>query len=81
MMKKRLLSPVFAGLLLAGAIVLYMPPAQAQLFGESDEEKAARQKHEDGQDAQIAQLAQRIAALEESERNLEESLRQGHRQQ
>ena len=76
MMKKRFLPSVFSGLLLAGSIALYMPPAQAQLFGESDEEKAARQKHEDGQDAQIAQLTQRIAALEESERSLEESLRQ-----
>ena len=76
MMKKRLLSSVFSGLLLAGAVGAYMPPAHAQLFGESDEEKAARQKHEDDQDAQIAQLSQRIRALEDSERSLEQSLTQ-----
>ena len=76
MMKKRLLSSVFSGLLLAGALGAYVPPAHAQLFGESDEEKAARQQHEDGQDAQITQLSQRIRALEESERSLEQSLAQ-----
>ena len=40
------------GLMLSGA-ALNALPAQAQLFGESDEEKAARLAHEDGQDAQI----------------------------
>ncbi len=38
----------------------------AGLFGESDEEKAARQQHEDNQDAQIADLKQRIHDLEQA---------------
>ena len=38
----------------------------AGLFGESDEEKAARQQHEDNQDAQIADLKQRLHDLEQS---------------
>jgi len=41
----------------------------AALFGESDEEKAARQQHEDNQDATIQTLNQRV-------RDLESSLRQ-----
>ena len=41
----------------------------AALFGESDEEKAARQQHEDNQDATIQTLNQRV-------RDLEASLRQ-----
>lgn len=38
----------------------------ADLFGESDEEKAARQQHEDGQDAAIKSLTQRVHDLEET---------------
>jgi tol-pal system protein YbgF len=38
----------------------------AGLFGESDEEIAARQQHEDNQDAQIADLKQRLHDLEQS---------------
>ena len=76
MMKKRLLSWVFSGLLLAGLAGVYAPPAHAQLFGESDEEKAARQQHEDDQDSKIAQLTQRLSALEDRERSLEQSLQQ-----
>ena len=41
----------------------------AALFGESDEEKAARKQHEDNQDATIQMLNQRV-------RDLEDSLRQ-----
>ena len=41
----------------------------AALFGESDEEKAARKQHEDNQDATIQMLSQRV-------RDLEDSLRQ-----
>jgi tol-pal system protein YbgF len=74
MMKHRLLPSVFSGLLLVGALGVYMPPAQAQLFGESDEEKAARQKHEDDQDAKISQLADRVTALEQRVSSLEQSL-------
>ena len=48
--------------------VLAMSPAHAGLFGESDEEKAAR-IHEQNQDASVADLTQRV-------RDLEESLRQ-----
>ena len=49
-------------------------PAHAQLFGESDEEKAARQAHEDGQDTQINQLGGRVQQLEDGSGSLTESL-------
>jgi tol-pal system protein YbgF len=42
----------------------------AALFGESDEEKAARLAHEQAQDASIAQLNQRVGDLEDSLRRL-----------
>src|SRR5579871_6489951 len=61
------------GLLLSGAAIT-APAAHAQLFGESDEEKAARQAHEDGQDQQISQLAGRIQQLEDRVRSLTQSL-------
>ena len=61
------------GLLLSGAAIT-APAAHAQLFGESDEEKAARQAHEDGQDTQINQLGSRIQQLEDRVRNLTQSL-------
>jgi tol-pal system protein YbgF len=73
-MKQRLLLSIFSGLLILGALSVYAPPARAQLFGESDEEKAARQKHEDGQDAKISQLAERVSNLEQRVNNLEQSL-------
>lgn len=38
----------------------------AQLFGESDDEKAARQQHEDSQDARISELSRRVNDLEGS---------------
>jgi tol-pal system protein YbgF len=60
-------------LMLSGAAITAIP-AHAQLFGESDEEKAARQAHEDGQDAQIKQLGDRVQQLEDKARNLTESL-------
>jgi tol-pal system protein YbgF len=50
--------------------------AGAQIFGESDEVKAARQAHEDGQDAQITQLQGRIQQLEDKVRGLTDSLAQ-----
>lgn len=68
-------------------------PAQAQshgvqlagLFGESDEEKAARiaaQQREDNQDAQIAELKQRVHDLEQSLQQLTgENEQLGHRLQ
>ncbi len=52
-----------AAVLAIGA--LSISPAQAGLFGESDEEKAARQ-HEKDQDASIADLNQRLHDLEQS---------------
>ncbi len=65
---------IFAlSLMLSGAMVTALP-AHAQLFGESDEEKAARQAHEDGQDSQISQLAGRVQQLEDKVRNLTQSL-------
>lgn len=60
-------------LMLSGAAINALP-AHAQLFGESDEEKAARQAHEDGQDAQIKQLGDRIQQLEDKARSLTETL-------
>src|SRR5215467_11694189 len=53
--------------LLCAAMVLALSaaPAQAGLFGESDEEKAARAA-EQNQDAAIADLKQRVHDLEES---------------
>jgi len=42
----------------------------AQLFGESDEEKAAREQHEQNQDAAIASLNQKVQDLENSLRGL-----------
>jgi tol-pal system protein YbgF len=65
-------------------------PARAQsrgvqlagLFGESDEEKAARQQHEDNQDAQIADLKQRLHDIEQSLQQLTGQNEQlGHRVQ
>jgi tol-pal system protein YbgF len=61
------------GLMLSGSAITALP-VHAQLFGESDEDKAARQAHEDGQDAQIKQLGDRIQQLEDKARNLTESL-------
>src|SRR5471030_574681 len=59
------------------------PAAHAQLFGESDEVKAARQAHEDGQDSQIEQLntanrtlSDRTRALEDKVQSLTQSLSQ-----
>ena len=60
-------------LMLAGTVITALP-VHAQLFGESDEEKAARQAHEDGQDAQIKQLSDRVQQLEDKARNLTETL-------
>ncbi len=48
--------------------------AQAQIFGESDEVKAARQAHEDAQDAQIAQAQARLQQMEDKLRGLTDSL-------
>jgi tol-pal system protein YbgF len=42
----------------------------AQLFGESDEDKAAREQHEQNQDAAIASLNQKVQDLENSLRGL-----------
>src|SRR6185437_2620821 len=71
-MKTRAAILVLSLMLTGAAIGAY--PAHAQLFGESDEEKAARQAHEDGQDAQVKQLGDRVQQLEDKARNLTESL-------
>jgi tol-pal system protein YbgF len=60
-------------LVLSGAAITALP-AHAQLFGESDEEKAARQAHEDGQDAQITQMGNRVQELEDKVRSLTDTL-------
>lgn len=57
-MKKHLILGLFAAM-------LAVAPAQAGLFGESDEEKAAR-LHEQNQDATISDLTQRVHDLEDS---------------
>jgi tol-pal system protein YbgF len=65
---------IFTLSLLLSSAAITAPPAHAQLFGESDEEKAARQAHEDGQDSQISQLNGRVQQLEDRVRSLTESL-------
>ena len=67
-------SIIFTLGLMVSAAAITAPAAHAQLFGESDEEKAARQAHEDGQDSQISQLGGRIQQLEDRVRSLTESL-------
>ncbi|HVV28835.1 MAG TPA: tol-pal system protein YbgF [Rhizomicrobium sp.] len=66
----------FAVSLLALCAALSPLPAAAQLFGPSDEEKAAEKAHEDGQDSAIQQADDRIHQLEDRVRNLTESLSQ-----
>jgi tol-pal system protein YbgF len=61
---------------LAAMTALAPVAASAQIFGDSDEVKAARQAHEDAQDAQIAQLQSRIQQLEDKVRGLTDSLSQ-----
>jgi tol-pal system protein YbgF len=61
------------GLMLSGAVITALP-AHAQLFGESDEDKAARQAHENGQDNQISQISGRVQQLEDRVRSLTQSL-------
>ncbi len=61
------------GLMLSGAVITALP-AHAQLFGESDEDKAARQAHENGQDNQISQISGRVQQLEDRVRGLTQSL-------
>lgn len=71
-MKTRL--AIFALALSLSGPVLSALPAHAQLFGESDEEKAARKAHEDSQDLQISQLDGRVTQLEGKVQNLTQSL-------
>jgi tol-pal system protein YbgF len=66
MSKKHLIISCIAVTLAFGALSL---PARADLFGESDEEKAQRAQHEQNQDTQIQQLSQQV-------RDLQETLRQ-----
>ncbi|HTU00046.1 MAG TPA: tol-pal system protein YbgF [Rhizomicrobium sp.] len=63
MSNRHLIRGCMAAFLALGA--LSMAPAHAGLFGESDEEKAARQ-HEQDQDAAIKDLTQRVRDLEQS---------------
>ncbi len=64
-------------LLLATALAFASAvPAQAQLFGESDEVKAARQAHEDSQDAKISDQNNMIVTLTSRVRDLEATLQQ-----
>ena len=61
---------------LAICLALGPVPASAQLFGPSDEEKAAVRAHEDGQDNAITQANDRIRQLEDRVRGLTRSLSQ-----
>jgi len=65
---------IFSLLLSSGLMLTALAPAHAQLFGESDEEKAARQAHEDGQDAQTKQLADGLTALSDRVKTLEDNV-------
>ena len=62
--------------LLAICLALGPVPASAQLFGPSDEEKAAVRAHEDAQDNAITQANDRIRQLEDRVRGLTRSLSQ-----
>jgi len=66
----------FAVSVLALSLALGPLPASAQLFGPSDEEKAAVKAHEDGQDDAITQANDRIRQLEDRVRGLTSSLSQ-----
>ena len=61
-------------LLTAILFALLALPAQAQLFGPSDEEKAAEKAHEDGQDSRIEQNAQAIEQANAQQRQGQEQL-------
>lgn len=65
---------LFALTLTLSGAVLPALPVHAQLFGESDAEKAARQAHENNQDSQINQLGGRITQLEGRVQSLTQSL-------
>ena len=71
-MNKRAAFLALSVMLSGAAIPAY--PVHAQLFGESDEEKAARQAHEDSQDSQITQLGNRVRTLEDKVTSLTDSL-------
>ncbi len=58
--------------LAAALLALVTLPAQAQLFGPSDEEKAAAKAHEDGQDAGIQQNARDLGQTNSQLRQLQE---------
>ena len=73
-MKQRLMFFTL-GLCLTGALLMpAAPPASAQLFGESDKDKAARLQREDDQEAAISQLSGRTQQLEDKVRSLTDSL-------
>jgi tol-pal system protein YbgF len=59
---------------LAGLLAI-SAPSQAQIFGPSDEEKAATKAHEDGQDAGIAQNAQGLRQAQDAQTQLQAQLR------
>ena len=66
-------------LVTAAAVLLLSVPAQAQLFGPSDEEVAAQKAHEDGQDSRIQQNAQGLeqanAQMQQMQNQLQAQLR------
>lgn len=58
--------------LAAAAFLVLTLPAQAQLFGPSDEEVAAQKAHEDGQDSRIQQNAQALQQTSDQLRQQQE---------
>jgi tol-pal system protein YbgF len=58
--------------LAAAAFLVLTLPAQAQLFGPSDEEVAAQKAHEDGQDSRIQQNAQSLSEANAQLRQMQE---------
>ncbi len=72
-MKRRLL-------VTAALFALLALPAQAQLFGPSDEEKAAAQAHENGQDAGIRQNADGLGQANSQLRQLQQEQEQSQAQ-
>lgn len=67
---------ILVSVLMAG-VALSVLPARAQLFGESDKDKAARLQHEADQDAQLQQippLQDRLRELSDRIQSLESSL-------
>jgi len=67
-------------LITSALFALLALPAQAQLFGPSDEEKAATKAHEDGQDSGIRQNADNLSQANAQLRQLQQAQEQSQAQ-